>query len=61
MLVLDEKLILYTAISIKVVPEQSGKVEYERERLAENREKIISKAESRIRTRKACWESLKNN
>jgi hypothetical protein len=27
----------YTAISIKVVPEQSGKVEYERERLAGNR------------------------
>jgi hypothetical protein len=25
--------ILYTAVSIKVVPEQSGKVEYERERL----------------------------
>ena len=24
----------YTAISIKVVPEQSGKVEYEREKLA---------------------------
>jgi hypothetical protein len=24
---------MYTAISIKVVPEQSGKVEYERERL----------------------------
>jgi hypothetical protein len=29
--------IKYTAISIKVVPEQSGKVEYERERLAGNR------------------------
>ena len=28
---------LYTAISIKVVPEKSGKVEYERERLAGNR------------------------
>ena len=28
---------LYTAISINVVPEQSGKVEYERERLAGNR------------------------
>jgi hypothetical protein len=28
--------ILYTAISIKVAPEQSGKVEYERERLAGN-------------------------
>ena len=28
---------VYTAISIKVVPEQSGKVEYERERLAGNR------------------------
>jgi hypothetical protein len=27
----------YTAISIKVVSEQSGKVEYERERLAGNR------------------------
>jgi hypothetical protein len=27
----------YTAISMKVVPEQSGKVEYERERLAGNR------------------------
>jgi hypothetical protein len=27
---------VYTAISIKVVPEQSGKVEYERERLAGN-------------------------
>ena len=26
-------LFMYTAISIKVVPEQSGKVEYERERL----------------------------
>ena len=26
--------ISYTAISIKVVPEQSGKVEYEREKLA---------------------------
>ncbi len=25
---------VYTAISIKVVPEQSGKVEYEREKLA---------------------------
>jgi hypothetical protein len=24
---------MYTAISIKVVPEQSGKVEYERERM----------------------------
>jgi hypothetical protein len=30
-------LCLHTAISIKVVPEQSGKVEYERERLAGNR------------------------
>jgi hypothetical protein len=30
----------YTAISIKVVPEQSGKVEYERKRLAGNRKKI---------------------
>ena len=29
----DIKCILYTAISIKVVHEQSGKVEYERERL----------------------------
>ena len=28
---------VYTAISIKVVPEQSGKIEYEREMLAENR------------------------
>jgi hypothetical protein len=28
---------LRTAISIKVVPEQSGKVEYEREMLAGNR------------------------
>jgi hypothetical protein len=28
---------IYTAISIKVVPEQSGKVEYEHERLAGNR------------------------
>jgi hypothetical protein len=28
---------LYTAILIKVVREQSGKVEYERERLAGNR------------------------
>ncbi len=27
-------LIQYTAISIKFVPEQSGKVEYEREKLA---------------------------
>ncbi len=25
---------MYTAISIKVVPEQSGKVEYERDKLA---------------------------
>ena len=31
---------IHTAISIKVVPEQSGKVEYERERLAGNRKKI---------------------
>ena len=30
-------IILYTASSIKVVPEQSGKVEYERERLAGNK------------------------
>jgi hypothetical protein len=28
---------LYKAISIKVVPKQSGKVEYERKRLAGNR------------------------
>jgi hypothetical protein len=28
---------MHTAISIKVVPEQSGKVEYERGRLAGNR------------------------
>jgi hypothetical protein len=35
---------MYTAISIKVVPEQSGKVEYERERLAGNRYKIHSSA-----------------
>jgi hypothetical protein len=27
---------VYTAISIKVIPEQSGKVEYEPERLAGN-------------------------
>ena len=27
-------MVLYTAISIKVVPEQSGKVEYEHEKLA---------------------------
>jgi hypothetical protein len=30
---------LYKAISIKVVPKQSGKVEYERKRLAGNRSK----------------------
>jgi hypothetical protein len=30
----------YTAISIKIVSKQSGKVEYERERLAGNRWKI---------------------
>jgi hypothetical protein len=36
----------YTAISIKVVPEQSGKVEYERK--------------SRIRAQKTCWKSQKN-
>jgi hypothetical protein len=28
-----KEFVLYTAISINVVPEQSGKVEYERERL----------------------------
>ncbi len=28
------KLVEHTAISIKAVPEQSGKVEYEREKLA---------------------------
>jgi hypothetical protein len=33
-------LVLYTAISIKVVPEQSGKVKYERERLLGNAKKI---------------------
>ena len=33
---------IHTAISIKVVPEQSGKVEYERERLAGNRKKLIN-------------------
>jgi hypothetical protein len=32
---------IHAAISIKVVAEQSGKVEYERERLAGNRYKII--------------------
>ena len=30
----DIEVIYYTAISIKVVPEQSGKVEYERKKLA---------------------------
>jgi hypothetical protein len=30
---MTDRYILYTAISIKVVHEQSGKVEYERERL----------------------------
>jgi hypothetical protein len=34
--------LLYTAISIKVVPEQSGKVEYERERVAGNRKKLTN-------------------
>jgi hypothetical protein len=29
----EMRYLVYTAISIKVVPEQSGKVEYERERL----------------------------
>jgi hypothetical protein len=33
---------LYTAISIKVVPEQSGKVEYERERLLGNAKKLMN-------------------
>jgi hypothetical protein len=33
---------LYTAISIKVVPEQSGKVEYERERLPGIANKFIN-------------------
>jgi hypothetical protein len=36
-LITQSVFIVYTAISIKVVPEQSGKVEYERERLAGNR------------------------
>ena len=31
----------YTAISIKLSPEQSGKVEYERERLLGNARKLI--------------------
>jgi hypothetical protein len=34
--------LVHTAISSKVVPEQSGKVEYERERLAGNRYKIVN-------------------
>jgi hypothetical protein len=34
--------IRYTAISIKVVPEQSGKVEYERERLQGIAKKFIN-------------------
>jgi hypothetical protein len=34
--VLFQMPMIYTAISIKVVPEQSGKVEYERERLRES-------------------------
>jgi hypothetical protein len=33
---------LYTAISIKVVPEQSGEVEYERERLLGIAKKLIN-------------------
>jgi hypothetical protein len=33
---------LHTAISIKVVPEQSGKVEYERERLTGIAKKCIN-------------------
>jgi hypothetical protein len=33
---------LYTAISIKVVPEQNGKVEYERERLLGIAKKLIN-------------------
>jgi hypothetical protein len=33
---------MYTAISIKVAPEQSGKVEYERQRLAGNAKKLIN-------------------
>ena len=34
--------IVYTAISIKVVPEQSGKVKYERERLLGIAKKLIN-------------------
>jgi hypothetical protein len=34
--------ILYTAVSIKVVPEQSGKVEYERERLLGIAKKLMN-------------------
>ena len=33
---------MYTAISIKVVPEQSGKVEYERERMLRIANKFIN-------------------
>jgi hypothetical protein len=33
---------MYTAISIKVVPEQSGKVEYERERMLGIANKFIN-------------------
>jgi hypothetical protein len=34
--------ILYTAVSINVVPEQSGKVEYERERLLGIAKKVMN-------------------
>jgi hypothetical protein len=33
---------MYTAVSIKVVPEQSGKVEYERERLLGIAKKLMN-------------------
>jgi hypothetical protein len=33
--------LVYAGISIKVVPEQSGKLEYERERRAGNRQKFL--------------------
>jgi hypothetical protein len=36
------KVLCYTAVSIKVVPEQSGKVEYERERMLGIANKFIN-------------------
>jgi hypothetical protein len=42
MLLKEMRYLVYTAISIKVVHEQSGKVEYERERLLGNVNKLMN-------------------